>query len=106
KMLEVYKKRYQDIADAIRIEMGAPASLAKGSQARIGIGHISAMIELLKTFEFDERRGASRLTLEPVGVCALITPWNWPMNQVAAKVVPHSPPAAPWCSSPRSSPPS
>ena len=88
KMLEVYKKRYQDIADAIRIEMGAPASLAKGSQARIGIGHISAMIELLKTFEFDERRGASRLTLEPVGVCALITPWNWPMNQVAAKVVP------------------
>ncbi|HEX5462018.1 MAG TPA: aldehyde dehydrogenase family protein [Steroidobacteraceae bacterium] len=88
KMLEVYKKRYGDIADAIRIEMGAPASLAKGSQARIGIGHISAMIELLKTFEFDERRGASRLTLEPVGVCALITPWNWPMNQVAAKVVP------------------
>jgi aldehyde dehydrogenase (NAD+) len=88
RILAVYKKRYQDIADAIRQEMGAPATLAKGSQAGIGIGHLSAMVDLLATFEFEERRGASRLTLEPVGVCALITPWNWPMNQVAAKVVP------------------
>src|SRR5215469_6999534 len=88
KMLAVYKKRYQDIASAIRDEMGAPASLASGSQARIGIGHISAMLDVLKTFAFEERRGANRLSLEPVGVCALITPWNWPMNQVAAKVVP------------------
>jgi aldehyde dehydrogenase (NAD+) len=87
-ILAVYKRRYQDIADAIREEMGAPATLAKGSQAGIGIGHLSAMVDLLATFEFEERRGASRLTLEPVGVCALITPWNWPMNQVAAKVVP------------------
>ena len=88
KMLAVYKQRYQDIANAIREEMGAPASLAKGSQAGIGVGHIAAMLDVLKTFEFEERRGANRLTLEPVGVCALITPWNWPMNQVAAKVVP------------------
>ena len=87
-ILAIYKKRYADIANAIREEMGAPASLAKGSQAGIGIGHLSAMVDLLATFEFEERRGASRLTLEPVGVCALITPWNWPMNQVAAKVVP------------------
>ena len=88
KMLAVYKKRFADIAAAIRDEMGAPISLAKGSQAGIGTGHIAAMVDLLKTFEFEERRGTSRLTLEPVGVCALITPWNWPMNQVAAKVVP------------------
>ena len=88
KILAVYKKRYQDIANAIREEMGAPASLAKGSQAGIGIGHLAAMIDVLKTFGFEERRGSTRLTLEPVGVCALITPWNWPMNQVAAKVVP------------------
>jgi aldehyde dehydrogenase (NAD+) len=87
-ILAIYKKRYQDIATAIREEMGAPMTLAKGSQAGIGIGHLAAMIEVLKTFEFEERRGSSRLTLEPVGVCALITPWNWPMNQVAAKVVP------------------
>lgn len=83
-----YKKRYLDIAAAMRAEMGAPAALAKGAQAGIGLGHIQAMIELLKTFEFEERRGSTRLALEPVGVCALITPWNWPMNQVAAKVIP------------------
>ena len=88
KILAVYKKRFADIAAAIRDEMGAPITLAKGSQAGIGTGHIAAMVDLLKTFEFEERRGASRLSLEPVGVCALITPWNWPMNQVAAKVVP------------------
>ncbi len=88
KILAIYKKRYQDIASAIRTEMGAPASLANGSQAGIGIGHLAAMIDVLKTFQFEERRGSTRLALEPVGVCALITPWNWPMNQVAAKVVP------------------
>jgi len=88
KILAGYKERYQDIANAIRDEMGAPTRLANGSQAGIGVGHLSAMIDLLETFEFEERRGESRLTLEPVGVCALITPWNWPMNQVAAKVVP------------------
>ncbi|MGH8299159.1 MAG: aldehyde dehydrogenase family protein [Steroidobacteraceae bacterium] len=88
KILALYKQRYQDIANALREEMGAPATLAKGSQAGAGLGHIAAMVDLLKTFEFEERRGATRLALEPVGVCALITPWNWPMNQVAAKVVP------------------
>lgn len=84
----IYKKRYPEIAAAMRAEMGAPATLAKGPQAGAGLGHITAMIDLLKTFEFEERRGSVRLALEPVGVCALITPWNWPMNQVAAKVVP------------------
>ena len=88
RILAVYKKRYTDIADAMREEMGAPTTLARGSQAGIGVGHITAMIEVLKTFEFEERRGSSRLVLEPVGVCGLITPWNWPMNQVAAKVIP------------------
>jgi aldehyde dehydrogenase (NAD+) len=88
KILEIYKKRYADVANAIRDEMGAPAKLAHGSQAGIGVGHISAMIDVLKTFDFEERRGSTRLVLEPVGVCALITPWNWPINQVAAKVIP------------------
>ena len=88
KILAVYKRRSPDIARAIREEMGAPARLAKGAQAGAGAGHLAAMIEVLKTFEFEERRGNSRVLLEPVGVCALITPWNWPMNQVAAKVVP------------------
>ncbi len=88
RVLEAYKARYDDIAQAISIEMGAPMSLSKGSQTRIGVGHISAMIDVLKTFKFEELRGTVRLVQEPVGVCALITPWNWPMNQVAAKVVP------------------
>ena len=88
RILAAYKARYDDIAQAISTEMGAPMTLAKGSQTRIGVGHISAMIEVLKTFKFEEMRGNVRLVQEPVGVCALITPWNWPMNQVAAKVVP------------------
>src|SRR5437868_2924744 len=87
-ILRVYKKRYADVANAIRDEMGAPAKLASASQAGIGVSHISTMIEVLGTFEFEERRGSTRLVLEPVGVCALITPWNWPINQVASKVIP------------------
>jgi aldehyde dehydrogenase (NAD+) len=88
RVLAAYKAHYDDIALAISTEMGAPITLAKGAQTRIGVGHISAMIEVLKTFKFEELRGNTRLVHEPVGVCALITPWNWPMNQVAAKVVP------------------
>jgi aldehyde dehydrogenase (NAD+) len=88
RVLAAYKAHYEEIAQAISTEMGAPITLAKGSQTRIGVGHISAMIEVLKTFKFEELRGNTRLVQEPVGVCALITPWNWPMNQVAAKVVP------------------
>jgi aldehyde dehydrogenase (NAD+) len=88
RMLAAYKAHYDEIAQAISIEMGAPITLSKGSQTGIGVGHISAMIDVLKTFKFEEMRGTVRLIQEPVGVCALITPWNWPMNQVAAKVVP------------------
>jgi aldehyde dehydrogenase (NAD+) len=88
RILAAYKAHYDEIAQAISIEMGAPITLSKGAQTRIGVGHISAMIDVLKTFKFEEMRGTVRLVQEPVGVCALITPWNWPMNQVAAKVVP------------------
>jgi aldehyde dehydrogenase (NAD+) len=88
RVLAAYKAHYDEIAQAISTEMGAPITLAKGSQTRIGVGHIGAMIEVLKTFKFEEMHKTTRLVQEPVGVCALITPWNWPMNQVAAKVVP------------------
>jgi aldehyde dehydrogenase (NAD+) len=88
RILAAYNAHYEEIAQAISIEMGAPVTLSMGSQTRIGVGHISAMIEVLKTFKFEEVRGTVRLVQEPVGVCALITPWNWPMNQVAAKVIP------------------
>jgi aldehyde dehydrogenase (NAD+) len=88
RMLAAYKAHYDEIAQAISIEMGAPITLSKTSQTGIGVGHISAMIDVLKNFKFEEMRGTVRLVQEAVGVCALITPWNWPMNQVAAKVVP------------------
>src|SRR5271154_3523727 len=83
-----YQKRFGDIAHAITEEMGAPASLAQRAQAAIGIGHLSAGIEVLKNFKFDEDRGTTRIVKEPIGVCGLITPWNWPINQIACKVVP------------------
>ncbi|HEX3397912.1 MAG TPA: aldehyde dehydrogenase family protein [Steroidobacteraceae bacterium] len=88
RILAAYKAHYDEIAQAISNEMGAPITLSKGSQTGIGVGHISAMIDVLKSFKFEEMHGTVRLVQEPVGVCALITPWNWPMNQVAAKVVP------------------
>jgi aldehyde dehydrogenase (NAD+) len=88
KILVAYKAHYDEIVQAISIEMGAPITLAKGPQAGVGVGHISAMIDVLKTFNFEDMRGTVRLVQEPVGVCALITPWNWPINQVAAKVIP------------------
>jgi aldehyde dehydrogenase (NAD+) len=88
RMLAAYKAHYDEIAQAISIEMGAPITLSKTSQTGVGVGHISAMIDVLKNFKFEEMRGTVRLVQEPVGVCALITPWNWPINQVAAKVVP------------------
>src|ERR1700730_7988416 len=88
RILAAYKAHYGEIAQAISTEMGAPITLSKGSQTGVGVGHISAMIDVLKNFKFEEMQGTVRLVQEPVGVCALITPWNWPMNQVAAKVVP------------------
>jgi aldehyde dehydrogenase (NAD+) len=74
RMLAAYKAHYDEIAQAISIEMGAPITLSKGSQTGIGVGHISAMIDVLKNFKFEEMRGTVRLVQEPVGVCALITP--------------------------------
>jgi aldehyde dehydrogenase (NAD+) len=83
-----YQKRAGDLAAAITEEMGAPASLANGYQVGLGIGHLTTVIELLKSFRFEEQRGATLIVKEPVGVCGLITPWNWPMNQIAVKVFP------------------
>ena len=83
-----YQKRLGDMANAITEEMGAPASLAQRAQAPIGIGHIATGIAVLKSFQFVEDRGETRIVKEPIGVCGMITPWNWPINQIACKVVP------------------
>ncbi|MCC5870270.1 MAG: aldehyde dehydrogenase family protein [Gammaproteobacteria bacterium] len=83
-----YKARYNDIAMAISDEVGAPVSLAMKAQAAIGIGHIKTYIEILKGYQFNEDRGKLRIAREPIGVCGFITPWNWPINQIACKVIP------------------
>jgi len=83
-----YQKRFGDLADAVTEEMGAPASLAQRAQVPIGIGHLATAIEVLKTFKFEEGRGPTMIVKEPIGVCAFITPWNWPLNQIACKVAP------------------
>ena len=88
RILAEYQKRFGDIASAITEEMGAPASLAQRAQAAIGIAHLTNGIEILKNFKFDEDRGTTRIVKEPIGVCGMITPWNWPINQIACKVVP------------------
>ncbi len=88
RILAEYQKRFGDVANAITEEMGAPASLAQRAQAPIGMAHLATGIEVLKTFKFEEDRGPTRLVKEPIGVCAMITPWNWPINQIACKVVP------------------
>jgi len=88
KMLEIFLRRQDEIATAIMEEMGAPWKLAKHAQAASGIQHLSAAIEVLKTFVFEETRGTTMIAKEPIGPCALITPWNWPMNQVMVKVAP------------------
>ena len=84
----VYQKYYNDIADAIREEMGAPKELAAGAQAYCGLGHLQEAARILKTFKFEEELGPHRVFKEPIGVCGLITPWNWPVNQISCKVAP------------------
>ena len=84
----VYQKYYNDIADAIREEMGAPQELAAGAQAYCGLGHLQEAAKVLKTFRFEEELGPHRIFKEPIGVCGLITPWNWPVNQISCKVAP------------------
>ncbi len=92
KLYEIYKKRWNDISDAITLEMGAPKDFSSKLQTGTGASHIKSFIKYLKKFEFEKPLGEhapnQRILYEPKGVCALITPWNWPMNQVCLKVIP------------------
>ena len=87
-IVEAYKARYNDVADAISEEMGAPTKLAVQAQAGAGLGHIAQALEVLQTFEFEEGIGPHRVFKEPIGVVGMITPWNWPVNQITCKVAP------------------
>lgn len=88
KILEVYQSRYAEIAQAISEEMGAPMWLATRAQAAMGVAHFTQTMNVLEHYKFSEVRGTTQITKEPVGVCGFITPWNWPINQIACKVVP------------------
>jgi aldehyde dehydrogenase (NAD+) len=91
-ILDVYMRRSDDMAAAISSEMGAPIDMAKAQQSGTGSYHLNAFIEALKGFEFEgplrDSDPDTRIIREPIGVCALITPWNWPMNQITLKVIP------------------
>ena len=89
RILSVYKKRYDEMAEVICLELGAPISMSKNSQAAVGVGHLEGFLQALDELKLSETlANGDTLLREPVGVCGLITPWNWPVNQVALKVLP------------------
>ncbi len=88
RIIECYKDKMGEIAATVSQEMGAPVSLANAAQAPAGLGHLMFALNSLKNFPFEEDVGTARIVREPIGVCGLITPWNWPLNQIAAKVGP------------------
>ncbi|MBI3675799.1 MAG: aldehyde dehydrogenase family protein [Proteobacteria bacterium] len=88
KIVEVYQKHYGEIVEAISTEMGAPLGLSKNAQAAMGIAHFSQAMKVLKEFKFETVEGTTAIVREPVGVVGMITPWNWPINQIACKVAP------------------
>ena len=87
-IINVYQKRIDDLAQATSMEMGSPIKHARGAQTRLGLGHIKSALKALKTFEFETVKDDMILRHEAIGVCGLITPWNWPLNQISAKVSP------------------
>ncbi len=88
RIIEIYKQRMAEIGEVVSREIGAPVSLAQAAQAPAGLGHFEATLQALRDFEWEKDMGRSRVVYEPIGVCALITPWNWPPNQIVAKVAP------------------
>ncbi|MCW3007133.1 MAG: aldehyde dehydrogenase, partial [Solirubrobacterales bacterium] len=88
RVIDAYTARMEDIAQAVSLEMGAPIGLARAAQAPAGLGHLQATLAALENAEFEEQIGSTTVVYEPVGVCAFITPWNWPLNQIMAKVAP------------------
>jgi aldehyde dehydrogenase (NAD+) len=87
-ILAEYNKRRSDVGDAISQEMGAPLAFAREVQAGRGVAHLERMIQVLESYAFEYMEGTTLIAREPVGVCGLITPWNWPTNQIACKVLP------------------
>jgi len=83
-----YQERFDEIAQTISREMGAPIWLSRAAQAATGLAHLGQTIQVLESYEFEELRGTTLIAREPIGVCGFITPWNWPVNQIMCKVAP------------------
>ena len=88
RIIEVYKSRMPDLAKAVSAEMGAPIGFASAAQVPAGLGHFISTLKALGEFTFEEKLGRAKVVHEPLGVVAMITPWNWPLNQITAKVAP------------------
>lgn len=88
RVLDIYRRRYDEVARTISQEMGAPIAFARAMQAAVGTAHLEQTIRALQTFRFSTQTDALLVSHEPIGVCALITPWNWPINQIVCKVAP------------------
>jgi aldehyde dehydrogenase (NAD+) len=87
-IVAVYQSRMAEMAETISREMGAPISLSRAAQAPAGLAHLLEIVKVLEHFKFEELKGTTLMRKEPIGVCGLITPWNWPMNQIVCKVAP------------------
>ena len=88
RIIEVYKARQEEMAETISREMGCPISLSRAAQAPAGLAHLLEIVKVLEDYKFEKLQGSTLMRQESIGVCGLITPWNWPMNQIAAKVAP------------------
>jgi len=88
RVIDVYKAKSEEMAQTISLEMGCPLSLSRAAQVAAGLGHLLEIVRVLEQFQFETVKGSTLMRKEPIGVCGLITPWNWPMNQIAAKVAP------------------
>lgn len=88
RIIEVYQSKMDEMAETISQEMGAPKSLSRRAQAPAELAHLLEIVKVLEHFKFEELKGSTLMRKEPIGVCGLISPWNWPMNQVVCKVAP------------------
>lgn len=88
RIIEVFQSKYEEMVETISQEMGAPMWLSRAAQAAAGLGHFFEMTKVLASYKFEELKGTTLMRKEPIGVCGLITPWNWPVNQIACKVAP------------------
>jgi aldehyde dehydrogenase (NAD+) len=88
RIIEIYQQRIDEMAETISLEMGSPVGLSRAAQAPAGLAHLSEIAKVLGNFKFEELHGWTLMRKEPIGVCGLITPWNWPMNQIVCKVAP------------------